>query len=96
MADDVLAKITEAVTFSTMKNKAEQVMGDVSGIWRGGAQTFINKGTNGRWRDVLTEDDLQLYCAAVERNLSADCAHWLENGTVKPVNEAIIAKLPVS
>jgi aryl sulfotransferase len=32
------------------------------------------------WRDVLTEDDLKLYHAAVARELTPDCAEWLENG----------------
>ena len=31
----------------------------------GGAQTFFHSGSNGRWREVLTEEDLELYDAAV-------------------------------
>lgn len=29
-------------------------------LWEGGAGTFINKGTNGRWRDVLAAKDVKL------------------------------------
>ena len=43
-------------------------------------QTFINKGTNGHWRDILTADDLKLYEAAMARELTPDCAHWLQHG----------------
>lgn len=46
----------------------------------GGGATFINKGTNGRWRDVLTADDVAKYEAEVARNLTAECAAWLATG----------------
>ena len=49
-------------------------------FWDGGSQTFIHKGQNGRWRDILTADD----CAAYERKavaeLGEDCARWLTSG----------------
>jgi aryl sulfotransferase len=93
LSDELLSKIADAVTFSTMQQKAEQVMGDVSGIWNGGAKTFMHKGTNGRWRDVLTEDDLLLYDDAVKRNLSPDCAFWLENGAVNSHSSELIQKI---
>lgn len=77
---EALAAIVQATSFSTMKQNAEQIYPVAEQVWRGGAQTFINQGTNGRWRDVLTEDDLQLYTAAVARELTPDCARWLEHG----------------
>lgn len=43
------------------------------------ADTFIHKGTNGRWQRVLDEEDMALYEAAM-RKLPADYAQWLENG----------------
>lgn len=78
--DDILLKIADAVTFKTMKQNAEKLM--TMGVLKGGANTFINKGTNGRWREVLTEDDLKLYEAAKERELTPDCVEWLENGRI--------------
>ena len=30
-------------------------------MFKGGADTFISKGTNGRWKDVPTDDELALY-----------------------------------
>jgi aryl sulfotransferase len=80
VAPDMLGSIAEAVSFSGMKANAEKILPDANLTWKGGAQTFINKGTNGRWRDVLTEEDLALYPLAVARELTPDCAHWLENG----------------
>ncbi len=40
----------------------------------------MNKGTDGRWRGVLSEDELALYDATCERTLTPDCRKWLENG----------------
>jgi aryl sulfotransferase len=45
--------------------------------WEGGAATFINKGTNGRWQGILTEADIARYEARAVRELGADCAAWL-------------------
>jgi aryl sulfotransferase len=49
-------------------------------LWEGGAQTFINKGTNGRWRDLLTPADIADYEARALHELGPDCAAWLARG----------------
>lgn len=48
-------------------------------IFEGGAARFLFKGTNGRWLDVLTEDDLALYDRAVA-TLDPSLHAWLEGG----------------
>jgi aryl sulfotransferase len=80
ISDALLASIAEAVNFRSMKQNAEQLVPNTHRAFKGGPQTFINQGTNGRWRDVLTADDLLLYDAAIARELTPDCAHWLETG----------------
>jgi aryl sulfotransferase len=48
-------------------------------IFDGGLDRFLFKGTNGRWRGVLSDDDLALYdqaSAALDPGLRA----WLEGG----------------
>lgn len=82
VADDLFPKIVDAVSFKTMNENADKVAGDFSWL-NGGVKTFIYKGTNGRWRDVLTKEDLQLYEAAVKRELTPDCAYWLEHGRLQ-------------
>jgi aryl sulfotransferase len=72
--------VVQACRFETVKKDPEKVVGDMSMSFKGGAQTFINKGINGRWREVLTAADLELYQAAKARVLPADCAAWLEGG----------------
>jgi aryl sulfotransferase len=49
-------------------------------MWKGGADTFINKGTNGRWIGVLTEAQVAAYEKAAEERLGPECAKWLANG----------------
>ena len=45
-----------------------------------GPRRFFNKGVNGRWRDVLSGEDLALYEAKVREKLSPGLAAWLEGG----------------
>lgn len=79
-----LPSMVEKCTFGYMKKHADKVAPLGGMFWEGGAATFINKGTNGRWRDVLTAEDLALYDAVVADRLPPDCAHWLETGALPP------------
>ena len=49
--------ILEHCSFAYMKAHATKSVPLGGAFWDGGAATFINKGTNGRWRDVLTDAD---------------------------------------
>jgi aryl sulfotransferase len=49
-------------------------------IWRGGLETFFFKGTNGRWREVLSAEELEMYEAAKRRVPMPDCAAYTEQG----------------
>jgi aryl sulfotransferase len=63
-----------------VKKDPTKIIGDLDFGFKGGANTFINKGTNGRWKDVLSDDEIQMYRDAMKRTLPDDCAAWLENG----------------
>ena len=78
-ADEAFAEIAKACRFETAKKNADRIVGDMSQQFRAGNQTFFHRGTNGRWRDVLREEDLALYRQAMDR-LPLDLARWLENG----------------
>lgn len=78
--DDSWPAVVDACRFETVKKNPEKVTGDMSIGFKGGAATFINKGTNGRWKNVLTEVELKMYHDAMARTLDPDCADWLENG----------------
>ena len=67
-------------TFDYMKHNAQESAPLQGSLWAGGAETFVNKGTNGRWRDTLTEEDVAMYETRADEELGADCAKWLATG----------------
>jgi len=73
-----LTTVTDSATFAHMRAAADILIPEAKRIFRGGAATFFHKGTNGRWRDVLNDVDLELYSRAAERELSPVCRKWLE------------------
>jgi aryl sulfotransferase len=80
IAEPMLPGILERISFGGMKQNFTSIMPEADQYFRGGAATFMNKGTNGRWQGVLTEQELEQARAAVERELTPDCASWLEHG----------------
>ncbi len=80
VSDERLAEVVEATTFGQMKKSAEQYAPGGGEFWKGGAETFLHRGTNDRWRDVLSDEELALYDAACERTLDSACRKWLEQG----------------
>lgn len=42
--------------------------------------TFINKGTNGRSRETLTQAEIEIYEAKAVAELGSECSHWLGQG----------------
>lgn len=72
--------ILEHCSFNYMKENATASV-PLGGIfWDGGAKSFIHKGENGRWRDVLSEEESQKYEQLAIEKLGAECAHWLKTG----------------
>ena len=69
--------IVEYCTFDWMKQNATKSVPLGGAFWDGGAETFINKGVNGRWVDTLTAADAAEYEARTVRELGPECAHWL-------------------
>ncbi len=67
-------------SFDYMKENATKSVPLGGAFWEGGAQTVINKGVNGRWRDLLSEEESAKYERAALANLGEDCAQWLAAG----------------
>jgi len=72
--------IVEYCSFDWMKKNASKSVPLGGAFWDGGAETFINKGINGRWAETLTADESAEYEARAERELGRDCARWLASG----------------
>src|SRR5579871_5815972 len=67
-------QIVEHCTFDYMKAHAQYSAPLGGSLWEGGATTFINKGTNGRWTDLLAESDIRAYQERARAELGGDCA----------------------
>ena len=72
--------ILEHCSFDYMKKNATKSVPLGGLFWDGGAQTFVNKGTNGRWRDMLTEEDCKTYEERALAELGLECAAWVAKG----------------
>jgi aryl sulfotransferase len=67
-----------AARVAAMKAAGATLLGPMD-RFAGGSDSFLYKGTNGRWRAVLTPEDLALYEAAVA-SLDRGLRVWLEAG----------------
>ncbi len=77
--------LVDAATFQGMKRDAEVLGPEMGMIFEGGADRFLHKGTNDRWRDVLTADDLALYDDVAQRTLTPELRRWLEAGAASGI-----------
>jgi aryl sulfotransferase len=72
--------IVEYCTFDWMKANATKSVPLGGAFWDAGAQVFINKGVNGRWADVLSDEESREYEERARTELGEECAHWLATG----------------
>ena len=77
---DAWSTIVKNCGFAEMKAHGDELMPLMKLLLKGGTEAFFHKGTNGRWRDILSADELKLYDAAAARELTPDCRRWLEHG----------------
>lgn len=70
--------IVEHCSFDYMKTNATKTVPLGGAFWDGGAASFIHKGSNGRWRDVLSAEDIRDYESKARAELPAECVAWLE------------------
>ncbi len=76
----LMPSLVEAASFECMKRDAAALVPMAAKVWEGGADRFVYKGTNGRWRDILTEDDLARYEALAARKWTPAQAAWIRYG----------------
>ena len=79
---ETLTRIVDHSTFDYMKAHANEVAPLGGALWEGGGDSFIHKGTNGRWRDILTAEDVGAYETRAMAELGPDCADWLAHGSL--------------
>ncbi len=76
-------KILRHCSFDYMKAHATKSVPLGGAFWDGGAETFIHKGINGRWREMLSTEDSARYEQRAVSELESDCAHWLATGELR-------------
>lgn len=79
LSDDALLSILPALSLEAMCEREGRLNEGMNG-WKNGAQTFFFKGTNGRWWNVLSAEEVRLYEEKATTVLTPDCRAWLEQG----------------
>jgi aryl sulfotransferase len=77
--DSLWDDMVERCTFESMRENTDKV-GPLDLMFEGGAEGFLFKGTNGRWREVLTSDELRRYHERASQCLGTTAVEWLEHG----------------
>ena len=70
-------------SFDYMKVNASKSVPFDGALWEGGFQSFIHKGTNGRWCEVLDSAEIEKYRRRATEELSTECAYWLATGELE-------------
>ncbi|HEX2383513.1 MAG TPA: sulfotransferase domain-containing protein [Acidimicrobiales bacterium] len=81
VAEEAWPALLADVGIDAMREEARGENDLASMVFEGGAARFFYKGTNGRWRETLTDDDLALYEDAAIR-LDPELRTWLEHGRI--------------
>lgn len=71
--------ILEHCSFDYMRTEAAKLE-LLSNVFSDGGRTFFHRGTNGRWKDTLTEEEIAECDLVAAQKLAADCRHWLRTG----------------
>jgi aryl sulfotransferase len=71
------AHVASRCTFAYMKARASELLPEQGRIMVGGAESFINRGEGGGWRDVLRPKDVQAYTTRMHAELEPECSMWL-------------------
>lgn len=73
--------IVEHCSFAWMRAHGETVVPLSGAIWEKGSDSFLNKGTNGRWQGVLSAGECAAYEGRALAELGPQCAAWLASGS---------------
>lgn len=78
--DESWENIVEHCSFDWMKSHGPSLVWSAEDTLKNGSDSFIHKGTNGRWKDLLTEEDCSVYEKRAVHELGEECAEWLRCG----------------
>jgi aryl sulfotransferase len=81
ISDDKWPDVVDRCRFESMRSQHD-ASAHLEIAFDGGSSTFFNQGTNGRWRDQLTDAQLRRHDRLVAEQLPEDAAAWLERGSL--------------
>ena len=88
VTDAVLDKIVHQTSISYMKEHNEKILGPGFGaMFEGGGNSFIHKGTNGRWQGEISDEENEQYIAYGKQRLGESEMNWLVTGENLPEKE---------
>lgn len=88
-------QLLDGASFETMRRDAPKIAPGVISLFEKGPDTFFFKASDGRWRDVLSAQDLSQYEAKVRANFSPTCAAWVDPIlALCPIKSAVAAGRP--
>lgn len=90
VAPEIWPSLVAAADFAAMKRDGAALLPSAAMAWEGGADRFLNKGTNQRWRDVLSDDDLAAYEAAEARLMPPGLRAWSAQGRLVAGDPAVL------
>jgi len=65
----------ERCTLESMRKRSKEIAG-FDAHFVGGANAFLYKGSNGRWRDLLTAEELERFDRRARGVLPPDAIEW--------------------
>jgi aryl sulfotransferase len=75
--ETIWPQLVNQSTFKTMKANAGSIVAGGGDFLIDGARQFLHKGTNGRWKGILTKEELNLYDRCADERLSPECRKWM-------------------
>jgi aryl sulfotransferase len=79
--EEAWPRIVEHASFAWMQQATDAAPHSMfDDIITDGIGAFVHQGTNGRWKDMLSAEEIALADRRAGEQLPADCAHWLRTG----------------
>lgn len=75
--DEVMPSVLTMCGFDYMRANGSRLAPFNGSLWINGHLSFFNSGKNGRWRDMLSSEQIQHYDELSASKLGIDCARWL-------------------
>jgi aryl sulfotransferase len=72
--------LVEAATFEVMQKASDRLMPQAKAMLSGGSGEFFYKGAVGRWRAVLSAEQLAAYARVAREECPPALVNWLEHG----------------